>query len=49
MYISESLEFKKNKLFIDNHEITQISNDSRDVINGSLFFLIEEDPALGKK
>ena len=49
MYISESLEFKKNKLFIQNHEITQISNDSRDVINGSLFFLIEEDPALGKK
>ena len=49
MYISESLEFKKNKLFIQNHEITQISNDSREVINGSLFFLIEEDPVLGKK
>ena len=49
MDISESLEFKKKKLFIQNNEITQISKDSRDVINGSLFFLIEENPTLGKK
>ena len=49
MDISESLEFKKQKLFIQNNEITQISMDSRDVVNGSLFFLIEENPTLGKK